>query len=127
LSAAVVATLLVGCGAAADTSATPTGFREASRQDLMSARTWSWTRARERAGTLRPPAAEPRSAARSDDVSTGHCRDAIRRQIEGDIRVDRSKPAPCRHIDRPTYARLFTETFAEYGDRDLGAFGVARH
>lgn len=55
------------------------------------------------------------------------CRQAIHRQIAGDIRADRHKPFACRSLDRPTYERLFLETFADYRDKELTKLGFRKN
>jgi hypothetical protein len=100
---------LAGCGAS-DASSTQTGFNEAST------RTWNRTGPGESTARTAPASLAAAEA----------CRRAIRRQIAGDIRADRRKPFACRSLDRPTYERLFLETFADYRDKELTKLGFPK-
>lgn len=101
---------LAGCGAS-DASSTSTGFSEAS--------TRKWDRSAPTDSTARTT---PVSGATAEA-----CRQAIRRQIAGDIRADRRKPFACRGLDRPTYERLFLQAFVDYRDKELTKLGFPKN
>lgn len=101
--------MLASCGAS-DGGSTPSGFSEASP------RKW------DRSGPSESNASTaPVSGARAEA-----CRQAVRRQIAGDIRADRRKPFACRSLDRPTYERLFLQAFVDYRDTELTGLGVQK-